>query len=53
VKCSSIDDARLVFDRLEKHNVITWNVILGNFIKVDLFFSNYTGSLQNIWKNRN
>jgi hypothetical protein len=36
MKCSSIDDARLVFDRLEKHNVITWNVMFGNYIKMDL-----------------
>ncbi|CAM6129887.1 unnamed protein product [Calypogeia fissa] len=28
-KIGSIDDARLVFDKMEKHNVVTWNVMIG------------------------
>jgi pentatricopeptide repeat protein len=28
-KCGSMDDARLVFDRMEERDVITWNVMIG------------------------
>jgi len=28
-KCGSIDDARLVFDRMKERDVITWNVMIG------------------------
>ena len=28
-KCGSLDDARLVFDRMEHRDVITWNVMIG------------------------
>ncbi|CAM6113445.1 unnamed protein product [Calypogeia fissa] len=28
-KCGSIDEARLVFDRMEKRDVYTWNIMIG------------------------
>ncbi|KAG0607081.1 hypothetical protein M758_8G001900 [Ceratodon purpureus] len=28
-KCGSMDDARVVFDRMEERDVITWNVMIG------------------------
>ncbi|CAM6102539.1 unnamed protein product [Calypogeia fissa] len=32
-KSGSIDDARLVFDRMEKRDVITWNMMIGGLAK--------------------
>ena len=28
-KCGSIDDARLAFDKVEKHDLISWNLMIG------------------------
>jgi hypothetical protein len=30
-KSGSVDDARLVFDRMEERDVVTWNVMIGGF----------------------
>jgi pentatricopeptide repeat protein len=34
-KCGSMDDARLVFDRIEERDVITWTVMIGGIVQHD------------------
>jgi pentatricopeptide repeat protein len=34
-KCGSMDDARLVFDRIEERDLITWTVMIGGIVQHD------------------
>jgi hypothetical protein len=34
-KCGSMDDAQLVFERMEERDVITWTVMIGGIVQHD------------------